>query len=154
MAGLSGDIDEFIATSHEPKTGAESVASEKHSDVLKTHDDGLEPFTEHELATLRRVPDFIPLNTYRKSTDHACSIVLNPCCSHRLRRACRAFFLLWLQRRLCKSLAVPPAVRIIIIIFPRPILFSILYHLGHALVLEDVTANLAHSGCSSVPRLV
>jgi POT family proton-dependent oligopeptide transporter len=64
MAGLSGDIDEFIATSHEPKTGAESVASEKHSDILKTHDDGLEPFTEHELATLRRVPDFIPLNTY------------------------------------------------------------------------------------------
>src|SRR5258707_13682033 len=74
MAGLSRDIEVFVVTSHEPKKVAGSVASEKHSDIeiRQEPDDGLyeglEFPSEHEIATLRRVPDTIPLNTYREST--------------------------------------------------------------------------------------
>jgi len=72
MAGLSG-VEEFVV-SDEPKKVAGSVASEKRSDIeiRQEPDDGLyeglEFPTEHEIATLRRVPDTIPLNTYREST--------------------------------------------------------------------------------------
>ena len=74
MTGLSSDVQEFVAKSHEPITLAESVASEKgsHIEIGQEPDDGLyeglELPTEHEIASLRRVPDTIPLNTFRKSS--------------------------------------------------------------------------------------
>ena len=71
MAGLSRDVEDFVAPSHEPKIETRSVAtSEKHSDINIHHgqdDDDLEFPTDEEKKTLRRVPDTIPLNTYRMS---------------------------------------------------------------------------------------
>jgi POT family proton-dependent oligopeptide transporter len=69
MTSLSRDV----ATSPEPKTVSEG-ASEKRSHIeigQEPNDidglyEGLEFPTEHEMATLRRVPDTIPLNIYRK----------------------------------------------------------------------------------------
>jgi len=81
MADLSrDDIEESVVTSHEPKKVAGSVVSEKHSDIEihQEPDDGLyeglEFPSEHEMATLRRVPDTIPLNTYRESTTVSISV--------------------------------------------------------------------------------
>ena len=83
MSGLSEDIEEFV-TSHEPKAVTESVvASKNHPNTEVNHDEtyyGLDQIpTEHERATLRRVPDTIPLSTFRKSYLLLWLILLNTC---------------------------------------------------------------------------